>query len=125
MTQEEIEEGAITLVVKKVVRDGEEETVLGYLNSAGELVEEETVLTIGKEEDGFTVSEDGKTYTKEFAGVGLGTYVVTEKNSLIEGYSLTSGSTVTAEGTVTKNSTEELELSNEYTKDTGNLKIRG
>ena len=44
---------------------GEEETVLGYLNSAGELVEEETVLTIGKEEDGFTVSEDGKTYTKD------------------------------------------------------------
>ena len=123
MTQEEIEEGAITLVVKKVVRDGEEETVLGYLNNAGELVEEEAVLTIGKEEDGFTVSEDGKTYTKEFAGVGLGKYVVTEKNSTIPGYSLNSESPPNSGRHRDEERTAKPELNDEYTKDTGNLKI--
>ena len=97
VTAEEIAEGAITITVKKVDENGE---TLGYLDKDGKLVSEETTLTLGKE-DGFEISEDGKTYTKVFEKVGTGKYVVEEKNATLPGYTLeTEQSTTKDEKTV-------------------------
>ena len=125
VTKEEIEAGAIKIEVKKVDETGK---VLGYLNAEGKLVNDKTDLTLG-EADGFTTTDEGKTWTKTFEKVETGKYVITETNSTLEGYELVSEqSTTEANATVTKGAEATADLKDEYTKeseaeDTGDLKI--
>ena len=73
-------------------------------------------LTLG-EADGFTTTDGGKTWTKEFKDVAEGEYTVTETNSLIDGYKLKDSSTTEASATVEDGKEATAEITDEYEKE--------
>ena len=110
VTREEIEKAGIRFEIR--TSDGK------WLDKDGNVSEEKVELTLD-EEDGFTPTADGKTWTKVLRNVPVGTYTVTETYSIIDGYEVT---------VVKKSSTAEVkegeeakaELAGVYEKDKGN-----
>ncbi|MBR0383057.1 MAG: hypothetical protein IJH71_11565, partial [Eubacterium sp.] len=86
VTEEELN-GGITFIVK--TPDGK------YLDADGNVVEEETSITLGS----FTKGEDGL-YTLTFDKVAPGKYTVEENNSEVPGYHLTNESSTSGETTL-------------------------
>ena len=80
VTREEIEKAGIRFEIR--TSDGK------WLDKDGNVSEEKVELTLD-EEDGFTPTADGKTWTKVLRNVPVGTYTVTETYSIIDGYEVT------------------------------------
>ena len=109
VTEEELEKAALTFEVK--TSDGK------WLDKDGKVSDTKVELTLG-EEDGFTTTDGGKTWTKTFKDVATGEYTVTETNSLIEGYTLKKDGTNTeATAEVKDGDKATAELTDEYEKD--------
>ena len=79
VTKEEVAKGSIKFEVKTA--DGK------WLKADGTTSDTKVELTLGSG-DGFTASDDGLTWTKEFKGVAAGEYTVTESNTEIAGHEL-------------------------------------
>jgi len=89
-----------------------------WLDKDGNLTATKTHLTLG-EADGFKTTDGGKTWTKTFAKVAVGTYKVTETNTELDGYTFVSSkSTTSASATVTKDAAVTANLKNVYKEET-------
>ena len=109
VTEEELEKAALKFEVK--TPDGK------WLDKDGKVSDTKVELTLG-EEDGFTTTDGGKTWTKTFKDVATGEYTVTETNSLIDGYTLKKDGTNTeATAEVKDGGKATAELTDEYEKD--------
>ena len=110
ITKEEAE-GALMFEVRKLNENGE---IIGYLDKDGNVIQDAVQITI---HDGFVTNDGGKTYTKTFSGIEVGSYKIVETNTAIDGYLFDELQSVTeSETTVSKNTTEAVELNDVYVK---------
>gem|GEM_PF-6345678 len=110
--------GGLTFTVTTTV-DG----AIKYVNAAGELVDDEATLTIGRDFDNNGTANENGEFTKTFTNLPAGEYTVTETNSTLgDAYELTSTVT-TASATVSKNGPATAEIKDEYSIKTADLKL--